>query len=289
MEKRIITLIAVVILGVLLGVSVVSHEAKNPLLKEILKQQSAILESQSQLQKKVEGGQPGGFSSGQANELLQRQTALEQRVTTLETQLGSLKTAIQQAMAARRPTPQGPPPEDLSTVHEIPVSHSPVIGNKNAPVTIVEFMDFQCPFCHRFHPPMEEAAKAFPGKVNYIIKNFPLSFHPNARPAAKAAFAAGEQGKYAEMADALIKNGNNLSDATYKKIAADLKLNVNKFWKDYTQKDAQWEKYIQEDMALGSKVDVRGTPTYYINGRKTNARDVASWKQAIEQALKAKN
>ncbi len=118
-----------------------------------------------------------------------------------------------------------------------------------------------------------------------MVKNFPLPFHPQAKPAAKAAFAAGEQGKYAEMADRLLANGQRLGEEIFKKLAKDLGLNADKFWKDYQGKDAQWEKYIQEDITLGEQVGVRGTPTFYLNGRKTNARDLSEWKREIDQIL----
>jgi protein-disulfide isomerase len=303
-----------IILGVVVGLAVISNQAKNPLLKEMLKQQEESLRIQREIEKKLSSsdpsgqglpGLPGGGQFGQAQ-------ALEQRVAMLELQLRSLLGFLQQGqggltqpsafpqagqaqgqMVQGRPQPpvppQGQPQMDLTTVHEIPVAHSPLMGSsKGAPVTIVEFIDFQCPFCSRFHFPMLEAIKAFPNKVNYMVKNFPLPFHPQAKPAAKAAFAAGEQGKYAQMVDALLQGGSTLSEETFKKLAGDLKLDVAKFWKDYTEKDAQWEKYIQDDMALGSRVGVRGTPSFYINGRNAMARDVEGWKKEIEQILSAK-
>jgi len=285
MEKRIFTLAFVVILGVALGVGIVSHQAKDPFLRKLMEQQSEILNTQKIMIERLEPNQiavqPQGDAT-QITQILQRQQILEQRIATMESKL----QVLQQAQAAPQPIPQGPPPEDYTTVHEMPVAHSPVIGNKKAPVTIVEFVDFQCPFCARFHTPVVEAAAAYPGKVNYIIKNFPLSFHSQAKPAAKAAFAAGEQGKYSEMADVLLENGNNLSEETFEKLAKDLGLNVKKFLADYKEKDAQWERYIQEDTALGSRVGVRGTPTFYINGRKTNARDLNAWKREIDKILK---
>jgi len=152
----------------------------------------------------------------------------------------------------------------------------------------VEFVDFQCPFCARFHPPLNEVLKAYPKQVNYVVKNFPLAFHPQARPAAKVAFAAGEQGKYWEMVDALLENGSSLSEAKYNELAESLGLNVKKFMADYKNKDEQWEDYIQKDIALASQVNVRGTPTFYLNGKKTNARDVNGFKREIDQILNSK-
>lgn len=284
MEKRIFTLALVVVLGVVIGVGVVSKQMKDPVLRELLKQQVEMLNAQQRIETKLSQG-GGGMDAGYPALFLQKYQALEQRIASLESQLRTLQAA---GPAVQPQVPPGPPPEDLTTVYQIPVTHTPIIGQKNAPVTIVAFTDFQCPFCARFHTPMAEAIKADPGKANYMIKNYPLAFHPQAKPAAKAALAAGEQGKYAEMADALLENNQNLGEELFKKLAKDIGLNVDKFWKDYQGKDAQWEKYIQDDIDLGNQVQVRGTPTFYINGRKTNARDVAGWKAAIEQALKEK-
>jgi len=126
--------------------------------------------------------------------------------------------------------------------------------------------------------------KAYPNDVKLVIKNFPLPFHPNARPAAKAALAAGEQGKYFEMADALIANQQTLSEAKYLELAKQLGLNVKQFEKDLKEKDAKFEAVIAADMQLVDEVDVRGTPTFFINGKKTMARDVESFKAEIEKA-----
>lgn len=283
MEKRIFTLILVVVLGVVIGVGVVSKQMKDPLLRQLLKQQVEMINAQQRMEKHLTDN-PAPFEIGPSAQFMQKYQVLEQRLAALESQLKNL----QAGNAAQPQVPPGPPPEDFSTVYTIPVTHTPIIGQKNAPVTIAAFTDFQCPFCARFHAPMVEAINADPGKANYMIKNYPLAFHPQAKPAAKAALAAGEQGKYAEMANALLENNQNLGEELFGRLAKDIGLNVDKFWKDFRGKDAQWEKYIQDDLDLGNQVQVRGTPTFYINGRKTNARDMEGWKREIEKALTEK-
>ncbi len=284
MENRIFTLAVVGALAVVVGVGIASRQAKDPLLHQLAKQQRQILNTQRRIEQNLTSSQKSALEVGPSVQFMQKYQALEQRVATLEAKL----TTLQQARGAAPALPPGPPPEDFTTVYQIPVTHTPIIGAKNAPVTIVAFTDFQCPFCARFHAPMIEAIKANPGKANYMIKNYPLSFHPLAKPAAKAALAAGEQGKYAEMANTILENNQNLGEELFGKIAKDIGLNVDKFWKDFRDKDAQWEKYIQDDIDLGDQVQVHGTPTFYINGHKTNARDVASWNAAIAEALKGK-
>lgn len=283
MGKRIFILVLVVAVGVLLGLNIVSKQARDPLLRELLNRQAAILQTQKNIEKalasKHEAGSPAVDGS-------QRQKTLEDRIAALESKLEGLSRVLQQVQRVPAQMPPQPPPEDLTTVYNIPIDHTPVMGKKKAPVTIVEFLDFQCPFCARFHEPMMEAVKAYPGKVAYMVKNFPLSFHPQAKPAAKAAFAAGQQGKYEEMVNGLLKNGQNLSEDTFKNVAKEIGLNVDQFLKDYQGRDQEWEKYIEADISLGSKVGVRGTPTFYINGRKTNARDVNGWKGEIDKILK---
>lgn len=184
---------------------------------------------------------------------------------------------------------QQPPSEDLNKVYAIPVGNSVVVGKKDAPVTIVQFTDLQCPFCNRFYPPVKEALKAYPDKVNFIIKNFPLGFHPNARPAAKVALAAHEQGKYIEMVELLLANGANVGADKMKEYVKQLGLNEQRLTDDLKNKDAQYEAQIKADMDLGAQVDVRGTPTFYINGKKTMARDLNGFKAQIDAILAAKS
>jgi protein-disulfide isomerase len=176
----------------------------------------------------------------------------------------------------------------MNKVYNIPQGVSSVLGSANAPVTITEFSDFQCPFCSRFYSAVKDVLGAYPGKVRVIIKNYPLPFHSNARPAAKLAMAANEQGKFQGMMESLLTNGGDVSDAKIREYAKNLGLDYDKLMADYKNKDAQWEKQIQDDMQLGASVDVRGTPTFYLNGRKTNARDLASFKTQIDAILAGK-
>ena len=265
MEKRVLTFLIVVILGIAVGVAVAVQRTTRPV---IILQLSEVIRSL----KNIEGDL----------------TNLEKRLAAIETGSQGMVNAFKNFPSAPQRAaqqPPAPPSEDYNKVFTIDLAHSPIRGNPKAQVTIVEFVDFQCPFCQRFHAPLLEVLKAYPKQVNYILKNFPLPFHPQARPAAKAALAAGEQGKYWEMADLLLESGGNLNEEKFKESAKELKLNTDQFMKDYKEKDATWEERINQDMTLGGQVDVRGTPTFYINGRKTTARDVNAFKAEIEKIL----
>lgn len=294
MEKRIFTLVFVVALGVLIGTLIAKRQVGDPILQDLALKQSEILKSQSRVEKMLGASGGSGVSGGQLANVLSKQTVLENRITSLEKRIDMLQALLGQAKGSpsgnqvKRKEAQRPPVADPNKVYDIKVAHSPIRGKVDAPVTIVEFADLECPFCARFHPAINQILEAYPNKVNYIIKNFPLSFHKQARPAAWAAFAAGEQGKYYEMIDLLLENGKNLNESKFEELAKQLKLNIKKFKKDYSEKTDQWEKYISDDMALGSSVSVRGTPTFFINGRKTRARDFNAWKLEVEAALKDK-
>jgi len=213
---------------------------------------------------------------------------LDKRLADVQEQLTQLDRKIGTAPAGQAPQPQQPPSEDYNKVYALNPGSSVIIGNRNAPVTLVEFADFQCPFCARFYSLVKGALAAYPDKVRVIIKNFPLPFHPNARPAAKLALAANEQGKYQQMMQSLLENGGDVSDAKIKEYAQKIGLNYNKLMADYKNKDAQWEKQIQDDMQLVQSSDVRGTPTFFLNGHKTQARDDSSLKAEIDKILAGK-
>ena len=146
----------------------------------------------------------------------------------------------------------------------IPAGTSPFKGPADAPITIIEFSDFQCPFCKRGADTMDEVMKAYQGKVKLVFKNLPLDFHDQAKPAAKAALAAGKQGKFWEMHDALFNNQRGLGDEFYLEQAKTLGLNVEQFKKDMASADL--EKQIEEDVKIARAQGISGTPGFFVNG-----------------------
>src|SRR4029079_943270 len=120
--------------------------------------------------------------------------------------------------------------QDPNAQYKVPVGNSPTKGPATAKVTIIQISDFQCPFCSRVEPTITELMKDFGKDIRVVWKNNPLPFHPNANPAAQAAMAAGEQGKFWEFHEKLFKDQQHLDDATYEKYAQELGLNMAK-WK----------------------------------------------------------
>ena len=219
------------------------------------------------------------------SQLVDNQKELIRQVNEISKKIDGLSNRAP-APQAQFPPPQQPPSEDFNKVYDIPQGASVIIGKKDARVTVVKFTDLQCPYCKVFFPVIKDLLKAYPNDVRVMIKNYPLSFHPNARPAAKVALAASEQGKYIEMLDLLLDNGADVSEAKLKEYAKALGIKYDQLSNDLKSNDGRYEALIMADMDLAGKIDVRGTPTFYINGKKTRARNFEMYKQEIENILK---
>ncbi len=191
---------------------------------------------------------------------------------------GQKQLVTQRGAAARRPA------EDPNKVYKLTVGDSYMRGPENAPVTIVEFSDFQCPFCAQASKLVEQIIEAYPKEVRFVYKNFPLPFHREAMPAAKAALAAGRQGKFWEMHDKLFANQRSLGTDFYVKAAEELGLDVERFKKD--MEDPAIAEQINKEMKEAREASVRGTPTFYINGKKPQGRSFQLYKSIIDGILK---
>ena len=133
---------------------------------------------------------------------------------------------------------------------------------------------------------MAQVLEAYPKEVKFVYKNYPLPFHKQAMPAAKAAVAAGKQGKFFEMHDLIFANFRTLNDENYLKWAGEIGLNVDQFKTDMASPETQ--AFIATEMKQASANSVRGTPTIFINGKKPQGRSLALYKKMIDDALKAK-
>jgi protein-disulfide isomerase len=200
--------------------------------------------------------------------------------------LDALDKAVQQVKAA--PAAAARPQVDPNKVYPLTVGDSPSKGPADAKVTIVEFSDYQCPFCSQAEPLIDQVMQAYPKDVKRVYKQFPLtSIHPNALPASKAAVAAGKQGKFWEMHAKLFGNQRDLSPDNYKKWAEELKLDMARFEKDLAAPDVQGA--IDKDGQEARAADVTGTPTIFVNGKRLQQRSLEGFKAAIDAVLQNKS
>jgi protein-disulfide isomerase len=170
---------------------------------------------------------------------------------------------------------------------DVSVSDDAGLGDANALVTIIEFSDYECPFCRRHAKqtlPLIKENFIDTGKVRYVFRDFPLSNHPNAKKAAEAAECAGEQGKYWEMHDILFDNQEVLRVENYKIWAADLALAQAAF--DACLDSGSMQSEVRQDFEDGQAVGISGTPVIFVNGKPiSGAQPYAVFKSAINAAL----
>ena len=175
---------------------------------------------------------------------------------------------------------------ELSEVFDIAAGASPIIGRPDAAVTLVAFLDYQCPYCARVYPVLEQLIEKYPNDVRLVIKHFPLRMHKFARNASLAALAASRQKKYREMTRVLFKNFSKLNDETLKRHAADIGLDMERFQKD--RLDGAVAELIQQDLQSGKRVKVRGVPALFINGVRAKRRSINDLSRMVEKELKRK-
>lgn len=174
----------------------------------------------------------------------------------------------------------------LDYIYDIPIQGSPFKGPENAPVTIVVFSDFQCPYCSKLEPLVEQVRLNHPEQVKVVFKNYPLRSHQYARYAALASLAAHKQGKFWKFHDQLFANQQKLSPQLVKNLAVALGLDLALFDKDL--KSPQLTAQLNRDLIDARNVGVRGTPTVFINGRLLADRSIDGFEKAIKQELHGK-
>ena len=160
-------------------------------------------------------------------------------------------------------------------------------GDKNAPVTIIEFSDYECPFCTRFYTQtLVQIQKEYidTGKVKFVYRDFPLGFHQNAQKAAEAAECAGEQDKYFELHDKLFDNGVAGGVASFKQFAGQIGLNQGDF--DNCLDSGKMASEVKKDFQDGQSYGVSGTPAFFVNGQViSGAQPFSAFKQMIDAEL----
>ena len=176
--------------------------------------------------------------------------------------------------------------ERINSKVELTVAESDHIrGNPAAPITIIEFSDFQCPFCLKFHPTMKQILENYPDQVRWVYRHFPLdSIHSEARPSAEASECAAEQGKFWEFTDGLFDNQSELGPTLYKELARNLGLDLVQF--DDCVFSRRYKDRVEADLQEGIKAGVKGTPGSFINGEEIpGAVPYEYLKAAVEKAL----
>ncbi len=200
----------------------------------------------------------------------------DERVSELADRVAALETRVIPAGAPR--------PAHAATGRKLPVSldGAPVRGRADAPVTIVEFSDFQCPFCSRVHPTLLRLLEAYPDTVRLVFKHNPLPFRRDAPLAHRASLAADRQGRFWEMHDKIFERSRDLSRRTLIEHAQDLDLDIGQFTRDLNSREliARLDREVAEAKRLG----VTGMPTFFINGRiLSGAQPYENFKALIER------
>lgn len=201
---------------------------------------------------------------------------LRQELDTVKTELDSIKKQLgemQKQLAQRLSQPTVPSGPVTMTVGD-----SPTLGNADAPITIVEFSDYQCPFCKRhFMNTLGELKANYinTGKARYVFRDFPLdSIHPYARKAAEAAHCAGDQGKFWDMHDIIFNNDGELKIDNLRDFAKTMQLNLETF--NSCLDGNKYSKKIESDVTAGSMAGVTGTPGFFIGKTKSDGTIIAT-------------
>ena len=167
---------------------------------------------------------------------------------------------------------------------DVPLGNAPLRGRADAPVLMIEFADYQCPYCQKIHPQIKKLQDEFGGKVAVAFKDFPLPMHEHAEKAAEAARCAGEQGKFWEFHDMLFEDGQKLETTQLKEHARSLKLDTTRF--DTCLDSGAQAAAVQKDATEGKGLGLTGTPSFFLNGHFfSGAVDYSTLHGMIEQEL----
>jgi protein-disulfide isomerase len=221
--------------------------------------------------------------------------SLKQDLETVKNDLAEIKKALNEMrqLLVQRPAPSAQP---APAITKVSVGDSPSLGKSDAPVTVIEFSDYQCPFCQRFVRNTLPALKTDyidTGKVRYVFRDFPLAMHRQARKAAEAAHCAGEQGKYWEMHDVIFNNQQALKVEDLKEHASSLDLEPAAF--NNCLEQGKYAAEIDKDFADGSTAGITGTPSFFIGKTEPNgtiegtlirgAQPITAFRQVIDGLL----
>ena len=174
----------------------------------------------------------------------------------------------------------------LKFIQKFDISGLPFKGPEDAAVTFVVFSDYQCPYCSRLEPVLEQVLEKYPREVKLVIKHYPLPSHRFAEKAAVAALAANKQGKFWEFHHKLFKNQANLNDAKMQEIAKELGLNIDQFNQDLN--DRRLKSHVERDISQARQADIRGVPALFVNGKLLTKSSFQDIQQAVENGMSNK-
>jgi len=210
-------------------------------------------------------------------------SVLRQELDTVKTDLETIKKQLGEIQKQLAQRPAGAAPAGPVTMN---VGDGPALGLADAPITIVEFSDYQCPFCKKHATNTLGTLKTNyinTGKVRYMFRDFPLdSIHPYARKASEAAHCAGDQGKFWDMHDVMFQNQGALMQDNLKGFARDMKLDLEAF--NACLDEGKYAKKVEADVTAGSAVGVTGTPGFFIGKKKQDGTMVATFLKGAQPA-----
>lgn len=214
------------------------------------------------------------------DEVLDKLAALDERLTTIDGKIAAPPPTAKPTLRPGRPDP--------AMTYRVPLGDAQTRGKDTALVTIVEWSDFQCPFCKRVPPTLKTLETKYGDDLRIAFKHNPLAFHKDAMSAAIAAEAAGKQGKFWEMHDKLFENNKSLTNANFKVWAGELGLDAKRFNRDLS--DSGIRTAVEKMQAEGVTLGARGTPAFFVNGRFLSGAQPAAAFQALidEEMTKAK-
>ncbi|MGH8566427.1 MAG: DsbA family protein [Gammaproteobacteria bacterium] len=242
---------------------------------------------------------PPPSSVDQAGDQILKQLAeVNKEIKALKGELAQLRQAVTEIHRAEVPTPAAAAPAPPVTIEVNLDPDDPILGNREAKLGVVEFSDYQCPFCQRFHTqtfPKLKETYIDTGKIRYIFRDFPLDFHGQAKGTAIAANCAGKQDRYWDMHHALFADQKRLGPALYEGLAGTLGLDVTAFLA-CTQDDEQGRE-VSGDSAYAQSLGVSGTPTFFVGRleggrlvqakRITGAQSFQAFAQVIDSLLQS--
>lgn len=229
----------------------------------------------------IVGGAAAGSGCGTAadiEEIKTTQREILKRLAALEKNDQALLSSLRSGYVPREPDPH--------RVYDIPIGTSPVKGPEDAKVTVVHFLDYQCPFSKSSQELVREILAVYHNEVRLVVKQFPLAqLHRDARNAAKAALVAHNHGKFWQMHDLLFRKQRALDYESLRKYARAIGLDVMRF--DADMASAEIEAELRADIADGHEVQVIGTPTFFVDGKRVTTRSFEAFKVLIDEGLSA--